>query len=92
MTIHSSNPTRLPTALEKDAVFHSNAEDLLRVSEFLTLRSDPESTPLGVGGWRTRTSSPPSTVAESQRQHFPAAAYWERNSGDAIGSGHGCPG
>jgi hypothetical protein len=42
MTIHSSNPTRLPTALEKDAVFHSNAEDLLRVSEFLTLRSDPD--------------------------------------------------
>ena len=39
MTIHYSNPTRLPAALEKDAVFHSSASDLLRVSEFLTLHA-----------------------------------------------------
>ena len=39
MTIHYFNPTRLPAALEKDAVFHSSALDLLRVSEFLTLHA-----------------------------------------------------
>ncbi len=39
MTIHYSNPTRLPAALEKDAVFHSSPPDLLRVSEFLTLHA-----------------------------------------------------
>ena len=39
MTIHYSNQTRLPAALEKDAVFHSNAPDLLRVSEVLTLHA-----------------------------------------------------
>ena len=39
MTIHYFNPTRLPAALEQDAVFHSNAPDLLRVSEFLTLHA-----------------------------------------------------
>jgi lactate dehydrogenase-like 2-hydroxyacid dehydrogenase len=39
MSIHYSNPTRLPAALEKDAVFHSNASDLLRVSQFLTLHA-----------------------------------------------------
>jgi len=39
MTIHYSNPTRLPAALEKDAVFHSSASDLLRVSEFLSLHA-----------------------------------------------------
>lgn len=39
MTIHYFNPTRLPAALEKDAVFHSSASDLLRVSEFLSLHA-----------------------------------------------------
>jgi lactate dehydrogenase-like 2-hydroxyacid dehydrogenase len=39
MTIHYSNATRLPAALEKDAVFHSSASDLLRVSQFLTLHA-----------------------------------------------------
>ena len=39
MTIHYFNPTRLPAALEKGAVFHSSAPDLLRVSEFLTLHA-----------------------------------------------------
>jgi lactate dehydrogenase-like 2-hydroxyacid dehydrogenase len=39
MTIHYSNPTRLPTALEKDAIFHSSASDLLPVSEFLSLHA-----------------------------------------------------
>ena len=39
MTIHYSNPTRLPAALEKDAVFLSSAPDLLRVSEFLSLNA-----------------------------------------------------
>jgi lactate dehydrogenase-like 2-hydroxyacid dehydrogenase len=39
MTIHYSNPTRLPEALEKDAVFHSSPQDLLKVSEFLTLHA-----------------------------------------------------
>jgi lactate dehydrogenase-like 2-hydroxyacid dehydrogenase len=39
MTIHYSNPTRLPAALEKDAVFHSSVSDLLRVSEFLSLHA-----------------------------------------------------
>src|SRR5580692_7361241 len=39
MAIHYSNPTRLPAALEEDAVFHSSASDLLRVSEFLTLHA-----------------------------------------------------
>src|SRR5580658_5188040 len=39
MTIHYFSPTRLPAALEKDAVFHSSAPDLLRVSEFLTLHA-----------------------------------------------------
>src|SRR5580692_5375368 len=39
MTIHYFSPTRLPAALEKDAVFHSSASDLLRVSEFLTLHA-----------------------------------------------------
>jgi lactate dehydrogenase-like 2-hydroxyacid dehydrogenase len=39
MTIHYSNSTRLPAALEKDAVFHSNASELLRVSQFLSLHA-----------------------------------------------------
>jgi lactate dehydrogenase-like 2-hydroxyacid dehydrogenase len=39
MTIHYSNPTRLPAALEKGAVFHSSPSDLLRVSEFLSLHA-----------------------------------------------------
>jgi lactate dehydrogenase-like 2-hydroxyacid dehydrogenase len=39
MTIHYSNPTRLPAALEKDAVFHASAPDLLRVSQFLSLHA-----------------------------------------------------
>jgi lactate dehydrogenase-like 2-hydroxyacid dehydrogenase len=39
MTIHYSNSTRLPAALEKDAVFHSSASDSLRVSEFLSLHA-----------------------------------------------------
>jgi lactate dehydrogenase-like 2-hydroxyacid dehydrogenase len=39
MNIHYFSPTRLPAALEKDAVFHSSAADLLRVSEFLTLHA-----------------------------------------------------
>jgi len=39
MTIHYSNAARLPAALEKDAVFHSSAPDLLRVSQFLTLHA-----------------------------------------------------
>jgi lactate dehydrogenase-like 2-hydroxyacid dehydrogenase len=39
MAIHYFNPTRLPAALEKDAVFHSSPSDLLRVSEFLTLHA-----------------------------------------------------
>jgi lactate dehydrogenase-like 2-hydroxyacid dehydrogenase len=39
MTIHYFNPIRLPAALEKDAVFHSSASDLLRVSEVLTLHA-----------------------------------------------------
>ena len=39
MSIHYFNPTRLPAALEKDAVFHSSASDLLRVSEFLSLHA-----------------------------------------------------
>jgi lactate dehydrogenase-like 2-hydroxyacid dehydrogenase len=39
MTIYYFSPTRLPAALEKDAVFHSSASDLLRVSEFLSLNA-----------------------------------------------------
>ena len=39
MTIHYVNPTRLPAELEKGAVFHSCAADLLRVSQFLTLHA-----------------------------------------------------
>jgi lactate dehydrogenase-like 2-hydroxyacid dehydrogenase len=39
MTIHYFSPTRLPAALEKEAVFHSSPPDLLRVSEFLTLHA-----------------------------------------------------
>ncbi len=39
MTIHYSNPTRLPAALEKDATYHSSPSDLLRVSEFLSLHA-----------------------------------------------------
>jgi lactate dehydrogenase-like 2-hydroxyacid dehydrogenase len=39
MSIHYTNPTRLPATLEKDAVFHSCVGDLLRVSEFLTLHA-----------------------------------------------------
>src|SRR6202790_151112 len=39
MTIHYFSPTRLPAELEKGAVFHSSASDLLRVSEFLTLHA-----------------------------------------------------
>jgi lactate dehydrogenase-like 2-hydroxyacid dehydrogenase len=39
MSIHYFNPTRLPAALEKDAVFHSSASDLLRVSQFLSLHA-----------------------------------------------------
>jgi lactate dehydrogenase-like 2-hydroxyacid dehydrogenase len=39
MTIHYSNATRLPAELERDAIFHSNALDLLRVSEFLSLHA-----------------------------------------------------
>lgn len=43
MTIHYSNPTRLPTALEEGAIFHACASDLLRVSQFLSLNA-PETT------------------------------------------------
>jgi lactate dehydrogenase-like 2-hydroxyacid dehydrogenase len=39
MVIHYYNLTRLPAALEKDAVFHSSASDLLRVSAFLSLHA-----------------------------------------------------
>jgi lactate dehydrogenase-like 2-hydroxyacid dehydrogenase len=39
MTIHYFNPTRLPAALEKGAIFHSSALELLRVSEFLTMHA-----------------------------------------------------
>ena len=39
MTIHYFNPTRLSAALEKGAVFHSSAPDLLQVSECLTLHA-----------------------------------------------------
>jgi lactate dehydrogenase-like 2-hydroxyacid dehydrogenase len=39
MKIHYSNASRLPAALEKDAVFHADPSDLLRVSEFLTLHA-----------------------------------------------------
>jgi lactate dehydrogenase-like 2-hydroxyacid dehydrogenase len=39
MTIHYFNPVRLPAALEKDAVYHSNPSDLLRVSDFLSLNA-----------------------------------------------------
>jgi lactate dehydrogenase-like 2-hydroxyacid dehydrogenase len=39
MKIHYSNPTRLATALERDAIFHANASDLLRASEFLSLHA-----------------------------------------------------
>jgi lactate dehydrogenase-like 2-hydroxyacid dehydrogenase len=39
MKIHYSNSTRLPETVEGDAVFHSSASDLLRVSEFLTLHA-----------------------------------------------------
>jgi len=39
MTIHYFNPARLPAELEKGAIFHASAPDLLRVSEFLTLHA-----------------------------------------------------
>jgi lactate dehydrogenase-like 2-hydroxyacid dehydrogenase len=39
MTIRYFSPTRLPAALEKDAVFHSSPSDLLRASEFLALHA-----------------------------------------------------
>ena len=39
MSIHYVNPTRLPAALEKGAVFHSCTADILRVSEFLSLHA-----------------------------------------------------
>lgn len=39
MKIHYTNPTRLPAALEQDAVFHASPSDLLRVSEFLSLHA-----------------------------------------------------
>lgn len=39
MSIHYVSPTRLPAALEKGAVFHSCAAELLRVSEFLSLHA-----------------------------------------------------
>ena len=40
MSIHYVNPTRLPVALEKGAVFHSvNGADLFLVSEFLSLHA-----------------------------------------------------
>jgi lactate dehydrogenase-like 2-hydroxyacid dehydrogenase len=39
MNIHYFNPTRLPTALEKDSVFHPSASDLLQVSQFLSLHA-----------------------------------------------------
>jgi lactate dehydrogenase-like 2-hydroxyacid dehydrogenase len=42
MKIHYFNPTRLPAALERDAIYHSNPSDLLRVSAFLSLHA-PES-------------------------------------------------
>jgi lactate dehydrogenase-like 2-hydroxyacid dehydrogenase len=42
MKIHYFNPTRLPGAIEKDAIFHSNPSDLLRVSQFFSLHA-PES-------------------------------------------------
>ena len=42
MTIHYSNPTRLPEALEKGAVFHSEPSDLLKVSEGFLPCTSPE--------------------------------------------------
>ena len=39
MAIHYFNPIRLPAALERGAVFHSTAPELLRVSEFLSLHA-----------------------------------------------------
>ena len=39
MMIHYFNPTRLPDALEKGAVFHASPLDLLRVSGFLSLHA-----------------------------------------------------
>jgi lactate dehydrogenase-like 2-hydroxyacid dehydrogenase len=42
MKIHYYNPSRLAATLEKDAIYHSNPSDLLRVSQFLSLHA-PES-------------------------------------------------
>jgi lactate dehydrogenase-like 2-hydroxyacid dehydrogenase len=42
MKIHYYSPTRLPATLEKDAVFHPDPSDLLRMSAFLSLHA-PES-------------------------------------------------
>lgn len=39
MHIHYSNRKRLPAEIEKDAVFHENPLDLLRVSRFLSLHA-----------------------------------------------------
>ena len=39
MAIHYSNRTRLPAHLEKDAIFHANADDLLRVSDALSINA-----------------------------------------------------
>jgi lactate dehydrogenase-like 2-hydroxyacid dehydrogenase len=39
MIIHYFNPTRLPKTLVKNAIFHSNASDLLRESQFLSLHA-----------------------------------------------------
>ena len=39
MKIHYSNRKRLPAELEGDAVYHASAQDLLRVSQFLSLHA-----------------------------------------------------
>jgi lactate dehydrogenase-like 2-hydroxyacid dehydrogenase len=39
MKIHYSERTRLPAVLEKGAVFHASASDLLRASQFLSLHA-----------------------------------------------------
>jgi lactate dehydrogenase-like 2-hydroxyacid dehydrogenase len=39
MTIHYSNRSRLPPDLEKDAVFHANADDMLPFCDFLSINA-----------------------------------------------------
>jgi len=39
MSIHYSNPSRLPTEIEGDAVYHQDPSDLLRASQFLSLHA-----------------------------------------------------